>query len=78
MMGEFLIYYKGKLIGGIYNDRFLVKSVPASKVILSVQEIPYPGAKPLLLADIVDDPQLMIQLVEAMYPDLPEPKSNTR
>lgn len=76
MMGEYLIYYKGKLIGGIYDDRFLVKPVQAAKTYMPAAsyEVPYPGAKPMLLVDIVDDSDSMAGLVKAMYDELPTPK----
>lgn len=76
MMGEFLLYYRGKLFGGIYDNRFLVKPVQAAVGYLRnvAYEAPYPGAKDMLLVDDVDDKSYLAGLVQAMYPELPEPK----
>lgn len=76
MMGEYLLYSHGKLFGGIYNDRLLVKPTPAALALLpdAPQEPPYPGAKPLLLVEQVDDRDLLTRLVQAMEPELPLPK----
>ena len=54
MMGEYLLYAQGRLFGGIYDDRFLVKPTPASRVALATEEVPYEGAAPMLLVDIED------------------------
>ena len=76
MMGEFIIYYKGKIIGGIYDDRLLVK--PAQSAINympnAVYELPYDGAKEMLLIDDVDNKEFLIGLFDAVYGDLPAPK----
>lgn len=76
MMGEYLIYYKGKIIGGIYNDRFLVKPVDAAKKLMPNAhfEIPYDGAKEMLLADNLEDKMFLRKLAEEMYDELPFPK----
>ncbi len=76
MMGEFVLYYRGKVVGGIYDDRLLVKPVPAAAAHLpgASREAPYPGAKEMLMADIVDDPAALTGLLDAMYAELPEPK----
>ena len=76
MMGEFVLYYQGRFFGGIYDDRFLVKPV---KTALSLMpdapcELPYEGAKPMLLVDRVDDCVFLRELLDAMYPELPAPK----
>ena len=73
MMGEYLLYASGKLFGGIYDDRFLVKDVPASRAALTMCEVPYEGAQPMLLVDI-EDADAVAELVMAMLPELPEPK----
>ncbi len=77
MMGEFLIYYRGKLVGGIYDDRLLVKPVKAAISYLPQAEyvLPYEGAKEMLLVDNVDDKIYLTGLFEAMYDDLPAPKT---
>ena len=76
MMGEFIIYYKGKIIGGIYDDRLLVKPVQSAINYMpnAVYELPYDGAKEMLLVDDVDNKEFLIGLFDAMYDDLPVPK----
>lgn len=76
MMGEYVLYCKGKVIGGLYDDRFLVKPVDAARKMMPTapEELPYPGAKPMLLADNVDDREFLRKLLEAMWPELPEQK----
>ena len=80
MMGEYMLYYKGRLFGGIYDNRFLVKVTPAALRLLpdAQQEEPYPGAKPMLLVPDPDDRELLEKLAAAMYEELPEPKSPKR
>lgn len=74
MMGEYVIYYRGKVIGGIYDDRLLLKPTKAAEEIMpdAEHEIPYEGAKEMLLVD-VDDRERLTRLIEAMYFELPEP-----
>lgn len=76
MMGEYVLYYRGKVFGGIYDNRFLVKITKGSKNIMpsASEEIPYKGAKPMLLVEDVEDKELMYRLLTAMYDDLPMPK----
>ncbi|MBR6216415.1 MAG: TfoX/Sxy family protein [Spirochaetaceae bacterium] len=76
MMGEYIIYYKGKIIGGVYDDRFLVKNVKAAqkKMPDAPLELPYEGAKEMLLVDNVDDKEFLRDLLEAMYDELPASK----
>ena len=76
MMGEFIIYYKGKIIGGIYDDRLLVKPVQSAINYMpnAVYELPYDGAKEMLLIDDVDNKEFLIGLFDALYDDLPAPK----
>ena len=80
MMGEFLIYYRGKLVGGIYDDRLLVKPVRSALSYLPSAEhsLPYEGAKEMLNVDNVDDAAFLTGLFEAMYDDLPLPKTQKR
>ena len=73
MMGEYLLYASGKLFGGVYDDRFLVKDTPASRAVLSVEEVPYEGASAMLLVD-VEDRDAVADLVASMLPELPEPR----
>ena len=76
MMGEYIIYYRGKAVGGIYDDRFLVKPTAAAKALMpdAKWELPYDGAKVMLLVDNVDDREFLKKLLQAMYPELPAPK----
>lgn len=77
MMGEYIIYYRGKIIGGIYDDRFLVKPVQAAVKLMpdASYELPYEGAKEMLLVNNVDSKEFLQELIEAMYEELPEKKS---
>lgn len=76
MMGEYVLYYRGRVFGGLYDNRLLVKPVPAALALLpqARQELPYDGAKPMLLVENMEDRDFLAQLLEAMYPQLPEPK----
>lgn len=76
MMGEYILYYRGKVIGGIYDNRFLIKPTKSATALLSEArlEIPYEGAKKMLLVDQLDDKALLSRLLQAMYEELPEPK----
>ena len=77
MMGEFVIYSQGKVVGGIYDDRFLLKKTKSALELLKDTEIqtaiPYEGAKEMLVADI-DDKEMTCRLIEAIADDLLEPK----
>ena len=77
MMGEYLVYASGKLIGGVYDDRFLVKDTRASRAALSVAEVPYEGAAVMMLVD-AEDRAAVAALVAEMLPELPEPKKRHR
>lgn len=76
MMGEYVLYYRGKVIGGVYDDRFLVKPVKAAAALMpdAVRELPYEGAKEMLLVDDMEDRAFLRKLLEAMYEELPAPK----
>lgn len=76
MMGEFIIYYRGKIVGGIYDDRLLVKPVKSAVSLMpdAVYELPYEDAKEMLLVDDVDNEEFLSQLFNAMYDELPAPK----
>ncbi len=80
MMGEFLFYVHGKIVGGLYDDRLLVKNVPAARRLLpdAPEELPYPGAKPMLLVENVDDREALQALFRALGEALPAPKSRRR
>ena len=76
MMGEYILYYCGKIVGGIYDDRFLVKDVKAARNLMpdADLELPYEGAKEMLLVDNVENREFLEELLESMYPELPAPK----
>lgn len=72
MMGEYILYFKGKVIGGIYDDRFLVKPTKSAKRLMpeAAYETPYTGANDMLLVDNIDDSDFLRELLEALYADL--------
>ena len=76
MMGEYIIYYRGKIVGGIYDDRFLVKQTKSALALMPEAglELPYEGAKEMILVEEVDNKEFLKELFEAMYPELPAPK----
>ena len=80
MMGEFILYDRGRIFGGIYDDRLLVKDVPAARKQMpeAPRELPYEGTKPMLLVEDVDNKEKLRELVQAMYPELPESKKRRR
>lgn len=79
MMGEYILYYRGKIVGGIYDDRLLVKPVPSAVALLpgAAYEAPYPGAKEMLLVEAVDSRDVLTRLFAAMYEELPAPKKRS-
>ena len=79
MMGEYIIYWRGKIVGGIYDDRFLVKPTKSAIAMMpdAERELPYEGAKEMLLAD-VDNRAFLEELLEAMYDELPAPKQKKK
>ena len=76
MMGEYILYWRGKIIGGIYDDRFLVKPTESAVAMMpgAEREIPYEGAKEMLLVDNVDSREFLTGLITAVYEELPAPK----
>ena len=76
MMGEYIIYYQGKIIGGIYDDRFLVKPTKSAVSLMpdAPYELPYEGAKEMLLVEDVDNMEFLTKLISSMYDELPAPK----
>ena len=76
MMGEYVLYYQGKVFGGIYDNRFLVKPTKSAAALMpdAQSELPYEGAKPMLLVDNIEDKEFLKKLVETMSADLPQPK----
>ena len=83
MMGEYVLYFQGKTVGGVYDDRLLLKPTDSVRRLAEENsgearmELPYPGAKPMLAADL-DDPALCCRMIEAAAADLPAPKRNPR
>mgnify|MGYP005980110449 CR=1 FL=1 len=76
MMGEYILYYRGRIFGGVYDDRLLVKPVPMALRLMPDAEMkqPYHGAKEMILVDNVDNRQFLCELVESMWEELPEKK----
>ena len=75
MMGEYILYWRGKIIGGIYDDRFLVKPTPSAEDMMpdAERELPYEGAKEMLMVDNVDHRAFLEELLAAMYDEQPAP-----
>ncbi len=80
MMGEYIIYYRGKIVGGIYDDRFLVKNTKeaVSRMPEASLELPYEGTREMIMVDDIDDKDFLRDLLEAMYDELPEPKKKKK
>ena len=80
MMGEYILYYNGKIVGGIYDDRLLVKKTRSALECMpaAVCDFPYEGAKEMLLVEEIDNKEFLTKLFEAMYKELPLPKSRRR
>lgn len=76
MMGAYLLYFRGRLAGGVYDERLLIKPVPSARAYLpeALDAIPYAGAKPMILVENTDDKEFLCGLFTAIYGDLPEPK----
>ncbi len=79
MMGEYILYYRDKIVGGIYDDRLLVKPVSSAISLMptTTYELPYEGAKEMLLVDDVDSREFLCNLFLSMYDELPAPKKKT-
>ena len=80
MMGEYILYCRGKVIGGIYDDRFLIKPTEHTKKMMpkAAYELPYEGAKEMLLVDNVEDKAFLAQLVNGVADELPAPKKKKK
>ena len=80
MMGEYILYRHGKIVGGIYDDRFLVKPTRSARAMMpdAAMEIPYSGAKEMLLVDNVENRAFLRALIETMHEELPAPKKKKR
>ncbi len=76
MMGEYVLYYGGKVVGGVYDNRLLVKITTSSLAMMpnAPRELPYEGAKEMLLVEDVENRNFLNELFESMYQELPNPK----
>ena len=76
MMGEYVLYYGGKVVGGVYDNHLLVKPTESAVALMpeAPRELPYEGAKEMLLVEDIEDRDILKKLFEAMYEELPEPK----
>ena len=76
MMGEYIIYYRGKIIGGIYDNRFLVKNIKSAseKMPDAALEVPYEGAKKMLLVEDIENKDFLRELFNAMYEEVAKSK----
>ena len=74
MMGEYVLYYGGKVVGGVYDNRLLVKPTPSAKKLMpdAPMELPYEGAKEMLLVEDIENREFLKELFEVMYEELPE------
>ena len=80
MMGEYIIYYQGKVIGGIYDDRFLVKNTASARQLMpdAPLEMPYEGGSPMILVEDIDDREFLEKLFDSMVDELPAPRTKKR
>lgn len=80
MMGEYIIYYKGKIVGGIYDNRLLLKTTRSANELIpnAKYELPYEGAKEMLLIENVDEREYLEKLIKAIEPELPSPKKKSK
>lgn len=76
MMGEYILYFRDRVCGGVYDNRLLIKPVESAKALLpdAPMELPYAGAKPMLFIENVDDGAFLSRLLESIYPQLPPPR----
>lgn len=76
MMGEYVLYFRGKVFGGVYDDRLLVKPTKSAMALMpdGQRELPYEGAKEMLLVDRIEDKDFLLELLNAMYAELPASK----
>lgn len=77
MMGEYIVYYRGKIVGGVYDDRLLVKKTKSALKLMPAAACvcPYAGAKEMLLVDEIDSKEFLKKLFEKTYDELPPPKA---
>lgn len=79
-MGEYIIYYNEKIIGGIYDDRLLVKPVRSALAYMKniEYEKPYDGAREMLVVNDVDDKRYLVGLFKGMYTELQQSNSKKK
>jgi len=80
MMGEYVLYYRDKVFGGIYDNRVLIKPTPSALSLMpdASLELPYEGAKGMLLLDRLEDREFLKELLEEMCVELPLPKKRKK
>ena len=80
MMGEYILYYRGKIIGGIYDNRLLLKPVKAIMGQLGQTRLerPYEGAKEIILLEDLEHKLFLARLIKDMYEVLPAPKDKKK
>ena len=80
MMGEYILYYRKKVFGGIYDNRFLVKPTASAKALMpeALPELPYEGGSPMLPVENIEDREFLARLVDAMFDELPAPKKKKK
>ena len=80
MMGEYVLYYQGKVVGGLYDNRLLVKPTASVRALMpdAPDETPYPGARPLLMVQNIDSRDFLSDLFHALDQDLPAPKQKQK
>lgn len=80
MMGEYILYIQGRIFGGIYDNRLLIKPTPFAQAMMSEapMELPYEGAKPMLLCENIEDRRFLSELVSGMVGELPAPKKKKK
>lgn len=76
MMGEYVLYYGDKVVGGVYDNRLLVKPTPSAQKLMpnAKHELPYEAAKEMLLVENIENSEFLEKLFEAICAELPEPK----
>lgn len=76
MMGDYVLYCRGRVMGGLYDGRLMVKTTPAARALLpgAAEDPPYPGAKPMLEVERLEDAAFLARLADEMWPELPQPK----
>lgn len=76
MMSEYIIYYKGKIAGGIFDNRLMIKPVKSAIDFIEnpIYDIPFDGAKEWILIEDIEDKEFLTELFITIYKDLSFPK----